>query len=92
MFVSESESEHKVPSTKVPSTKVLGIWIDPVTKVSGHIDQSTPAKVGQTVRFLTKRVIAQVNEEYSFDPPLKRNEMLVDCYAGKIYLLYLIQL
>lgn len=61
MSESESGSKSDPAQPDVPTTKVLGLWIDPLTKVGGHIDKSKLAKVGQTVRSLTKSVIKRVN-------------------------------
>jgi hypothetical protein len=69
-------------------TKISGLWIDPITNVSGRLNKSESAKVGATVRMLTNEVIDEVNNAYSFNPPLKRSDMLVDQYTGKLYMLY----
>lgn len=73
------------------TTKMSGLWIDPVTRISGHLKRSTPATVRQAVRMLTGKVISKVNDAYSFVPPLsplQRDDMVVDYYTGKLNLLY----
>lgn len=63
-------------------TKASGLWIDPLTKVSGRLKRSTPSTVGGTVRMLTKQVVDKVNDVYSFDPPLHSDDMVIDRYTG----------
>ena len=60
------------------NTKTTGIWVDPLTVLSGSVPRGVSATVQQTVRHLTRDVVKNVNKVFSLD--LSPNEMAIDHY------------
>ena len=77
-----------MPEEKVPTTRILGVWVDPMAKLRTKIPKSQPTRVGEVVGMLSDHVITQVNDMYSLDPPLDSDDMIVHRYNRKLYLLY----
>jgi hypothetical protein len=65
-------------SSEGPTTKLSGLWIDPVARVNGAFRKSKPKTFSGTVRMLTSKVLEKVNKEYSLEPPLQPTDMFVD--------------
>jgi hypothetical protein len=76
------------PAMEEATTKISGLWIDPLTKVIHHQKKSDAATVGEAVSSLTRNVIKKVNDAYAFDPPLCPEDMIIDRYSGKLNLLF----
>ena len=65
------------------TTKITGLWIDPVSKVTGQVKRSEPISIRNTVNQLTENVLEKVNNTYSFEPPLNLDDTIVDHLSGK---------
>ena len=65
------------------TTKITGLWIDPVSKVTGQVKRSDPISIRNTVNQLTEDVLEKVNNTYSFEPPLDLDVTIVDRLSGK---------
>ena len=65
------------------TTKITGLWIDPVSKVTNRVKRSEPVSIRETVNQLTEDVLEKVNKTYSFEPPLDLDDTIVDRLSGK---------
>ena len=65
------------------TTKITGLWIDPVSKVTNHVKRSEPVSIRETVNQLTEDVLEKVNKTYSFEPPFDLDDTIVDRLSGK---------
>ena len=80
--------EEEEPTDAPTHTTITGIWVDPMAKYRKRVPKSQPVRVGRVVGTLQHHVTTQVNEMYSFDPPLGTDDMKVERYNRKLYLLY----
>ncbi|KIL55428.1 hypothetical protein M378DRAFT_17949, partial [Amanita muscaria Koide BX008] len=63
-----------------PTTRTIGVWVDPLMEWKAGCKKTASFTVQQTVRYVAQSVVSKVNNAYCMDPPLNVDDMVTNYY------------